>query len=109
MTADFANFVAVLLLIFAIAHIFFSKTTDAWMSKPGVVRVVGALLLALALIFLFGRGWFYWTLAAALAVSGVWRLCFPRHSIRTQQSSYPRWVHGCLLLGAAILVWVLRP
>jgi hypothetical protein len=34
---------------------------------------------------------------------------FPQSSIRAQQRSYPRWVHGCLLVGGAILVWALRP
>ncbi len=79
------------------------------MSRVVVVRTVGAVLLASAIPCLIWRGWYFWTLFAGLAASGVWRLVFPHSSIRAQQRSYPRWVHGCLLVGGAILVWALRP
>ena len=68
-----------------------------------MVRAVGALLLVLAIPSLVWRGWYFWTLFAGLTASGLWRLCFPQSSIRAQRRSYPRWVHGCLLVGGAIL------
>ena len=105
----FVNGIAVLLLLCGLMHIFLPQRVESWLSQPGVVRFIGGVLLLLAAICLRWRGWFFLTLFALLAVSGIWRLCFPRHSIRTQQRAYPRWVHGCLLLCGAGLVWALRP
>jgi hypothetical protein len=101
--------VAAFLLLSGIWHIAAPRLTERWMSKPPVVRAVGIFLVLLAIPCLLGRGWYFWTLAAGLAVSGFWRACFPESSIRAQQRSYPRWVHGCLLIGGAILVWTLQP
>jgi hypothetical protein len=101
--------VAALLLLSAVCHLFFPSRTTYWMTKPGVVRFVGGCLLLLAVPCLWWRGWYFWTLFDALVISGAWRLCFPHHSIRAQEQTYPRWVHGCLLLGGAIAVWALRP
>jgi hypothetical protein len=79
------------------------------MSKPVLVRLVGGCLLMISIPCLWWRGLYFDVLLGALILSGVWRLCFPRHSIRAQENSYPRWVQGCLLLGGAVAVWVLRP
>jgi hypothetical protein len=108
-TSIFVNVVATLLLLSGLAHIFRAQQTERVMSKPCVVRSVGAGLLLLAIPCLVWRGWFFWTVFVVLAVSGAWRLCLPQHSIRTQQSSYPRWVHGVLLLGGALAVWLFGP
>ena len=97
------------LLVSGLWHIAAPALTERWMSNPRVVRSVGALLLVLAIPCLLWRGWYYWTLFAGLAASGAWRLGFPQSSIRVQQRSYPRWVHGCLLIAGAILMWALRP
>jgi uncharacterized membrane protein len=105
----FTNLVAALLLLSGLCHVFRQQQTKRIMSKPAVVRLVGACLLLLAMPCLLWRGWFFWTLFVLLAISGVWRLCFPHHSIRAQQSSYPRWVHGVLLLTGALAVWALGP
>ena len=109
MQSTFADSIAVLLLLSAMAHIFLPRTVDSRMTRPGVVRFAGVVLLLLAALCLRWRGWFFLTLFVALAASGLWRLCFPRHSIRVQQRAYPRWVHGCLLLCGAVVVWALRP
>lgn len=101
--------VVALLLISGVWHLAAPRLTDRWMSRKPVVRSVGALLLILALPSLAWRGWYFRILFAGLTLSGFWRLCFPQSSIRMQQRSYPRWVHGCLLTGGAILVWTLRP
>jgi hypothetical protein len=98
-----------LLLVPGLWHIAAPGLTERWMSNALVVRAVGALLSVLAIPSLVWRGWYFWTLFAGLTASGLWRLCFPQSSIRAQRRSYPRWVHGCLLVGAAILVWALRP
>jgi len=79
------------------------------MSNPQTVRVVGGSLLLLAIPSVFWGGWFFESLGFLLAASGAWRLCFPVHSIRVQRKAYPRWVHGCLLLVGAIVIWVLKP
>jgi len=109
MEAIYSNVIATLLLLSALSHIFLQSQTARWMSKPGLVRLAGAGLLLLAIPCLYWRGWYFWTLFGALVASGAWRLFFPRHSIRAQERSYPRWVHGCLLLAGAIAVWALRP
>jgi len=105
----FIDSIVVLLLLCALVHIVLPQATESWMSRPGVVRCVGGILLLLSIPCLLWAGGLSWTLFAVLVISGVWRLCFPRHSIHAQQRTYPRWVHGCPLLGGAILVWALRP
>ena len=70
---------------------------------------LGAVLLVLAIPCVLWRGWYFWVLFLALAVSGIWRLCFPQKSIRVQRTIYPRRVHGLLLIGGAFLIWALRP
>jgi hypothetical protein len=105
----FLDTLAALLLVSALAHFFIPQVTDVWLGKPLLIRLTGIVLLILALGCLHWHGWFIRTLAAALGISGFWRLFFPQNSIRTQQSLYPRWVHGCLLLAGAIAVWALRP
>jgi hypothetical protein len=79
------------------------------MRNTRTVRLVGAVLLVLATPCFLWRGWYFWMLLLALAVSGTWRLCFPQNSIRVQRTIYPRRVHGLLLIGGAFLVWALRP
>jgi hypothetical protein len=105
----YGNSIAALLLLSALCHLFSPSQTSYWMSKPDIVRFVGRCLLLLSLPCLWWRGWYFWTLFGALVISGAWRLFFPQHSIHAQERSYPRWVHGCLLLGGAIAVWALRP
>lgn len=105
----YVNIVATFLLLSALCHIFFPSRTTHWMTKLALVRMIGGLLLLLSVPSLMWRGWYFWTLFALLAVSGAWRLCFPRNSISAQERSYPRWVHGCLLLAGSIGVWALRP
>jgi hypothetical protein len=97
------------LLLSSLAHIFFQSRTKYGMSKPGLVRSVGASLILLSVPCLLWRGWYFLTLFTALVVSGAWRFFFPQSSIRAQERTYPRWVHGCLLLGGAIAVCALRP
>jgi len=98
-----------LLLLSALSHIFLQSQTRRWMTQPNLVRAVGARLLLLSLPCLWWRAWYFLALFAALVISGVWRFFFPQSSIRAQERTYPRWVHGCLLLGGAIAVWAVRP
>jgi len=96
--------IAGLLALSGICHIASPGLTDRLMSSVPVVRAVGLLLLVLAIPCLVWRGWYFRTLFVALGVSGLWRLCFPQSSIRAQRRTNPRWVHGCLLVGGAVLV-----
>jgi hypothetical protein len=97
------------LLVSGLCHLAAPGSTDDWMRDTRTVRAVGAVLLLLAIPCIVWRGWYFWTLLPALAVSGIWRLCFPQNSIRAQRTLYPRRVHGVLLIGGALLVWALRP
>jgi hypothetical protein len=107
--SSYADSIAAFLLLSALLHIFLQRQISYWLTKPSVVRVIGACLLLLSLPCLRWRGWYFWTLFAGLALSGGWRFFFPQHSISAQERTYPRWVHGCLMLAAAIAVWALRP
>jgi hypothetical protein len=98
--AVLANF----LLISGLCHVVAPSSTDHWMSNNRTVRSMGAVLLVLAIPCVLWRGWYFWTLLLALAVSGIWRLCFPQNSIRAQQTLYPRHVHGLLLIGGAFFI-----
>ena len=97
------------LLVSGLCHVAAPSSTDHWMTHTRTVRSVGAVLLVLAIPCLLWRGWYFWALFLALAVSGIWRLCFPQKSIRVQRTIYPRRVHGLLLIGGGFLVWALRP
>jgi hypothetical protein len=105
----YIGLVAALLLVSGVWHLVAPGLTERWMTRAAVVRAAGAALLVLAIPTLVWRGWYFRTLFVALVLSGAWRLCFPQSSIRAQQTLYPRWVHGCLLTGAAVAVWALRP
>ena len=97
------------LLLSGLCHLFIPSQTARWMSKSGLVRVLGACLLLISIPCLYWGGWYFGVLFGLLVSSGAWRLCFPEHSIHAQERSYPRWVHGCLLLGGALAVWAFRP
>jgi len=101
--------VAGLLLVSGLCHLAAPSSTERWLRNTRTVRSVGVALLALAIPCLLWRGWYFWMLLLALTVSGIWRLCFPQHSIRVQRTLYPRRVHGLLLIAGALLVWALRP
>jgi hypothetical protein len=105
----YVSSLAGLLLISAVAHFLLPSQVAKWLRNPVLIRFVGAFLLLLALPCLWWRGWYFWTLFGTLVISGVWRLFFPHHSIHAQETTYPRWVHGCLLFGCAVAVWALRP
>lgn len=105
----YVNAVAVFFLLSGLAHILRPVQTEKWMSNRKVVRLVGACLVLFALPCFLWRGWFFRTLFVLLLISGVWRLCFPKHSIRSQQRVYPRRVHALLLIGGALLIWALAP
>lgn len=109
MQSILADSIAALLLISACWHLFRPVQTERLMSDRTNVRFVGGLLLLLAVSCFWCNGWFFKAISGLLLVSDIWRLFFPEHSIRTQRSTYPRWVHGCFLLGGAIAVWTLKP
>jgi hypothetical protein len=100
--------VALGLLVSALLHLLRGAQTDRMMRQPRNVRLVGALLLAVALPCVAWRGWYFTTLGALLGVSGALRLLAPQLNIRLQTRTYPRWVHGVLLLTGAVLTWFLR-
>src|ERR1700752_2446974 len=54
----------------------FQAAAARWMSKPGLFRFIGACLILLSFPWLIWRGWYFWTLFAVLAGSGMWRLAF---------------------------------
>ena len=64
------------------------------MSCARNVRIVGAILLALVLP---ATVWGFYVLAVLFVIFGLPRLFVPERSVRLQQRSYPRRVHGVLL------------
>ena len=73
------------------------------MSCPGNVRIVGAILLALVLP---ATVWGFYVLAVLFVIFGLPRLFVPERSVRLQQRSYPRRVHGVLLVMGAAGLWI---
>jgi protein-S-isoprenylcysteine O-methyltransferase Ste14 len=57
----FIDVLVALLLVSALAHFFLTHWIDDWLSRPSVIRVTGAILLALAIVSLDWRGWFFQT------------------------------------------------
>src|SRR5271155_2936265 len=94
----YSDSIAAFLLLSALFHIFLQRQVNQWLAKPRIVRFIGACLLLFSLPCLRWRGWYFWTLFVGLAFSGAWRVFFPQHSISAQRRTYPRWVHGCLML-----------
>jgi hypothetical protein len=84
----YINIITTFLLLSGLCHIFMQSQTARWMSKPNLVRVVGGCLLLISVPCLWWRGWYFGVLFGALVLSGAWRLCFPEHSIHSQERSY---------------------
>jgi hypothetical protein len=101
--------VVALLFTSGVWHLSATELTERWISRACGIRIVGALLLELAIPCLVWGGWYYWTLFAGLTICGFLRLCFPKSSLQALRQSYPSWVQGCLLIEGATLVWALRP
>src|SRR5213592_3778733 len=91
------------LLLSGLAHVIFPNLTEKHMSKPGNVRIAGAILIALILPAVV---WSFYILAIAFAIFGLPRLLTPAHSIRLQQRLYSRRVHGVVLILAAAGLWI---
>jgi hypothetical protein len=84
-------------------HLFFPGKTERHMSCPRNVRIIGAILLVLVLP---ATGWGFYVLAVLFVIFGLPRLFAAGRSIRLQQRSYPRRVHGVLLIMGAVGLWI---
>ena len=91
------------LLLSGLLHLFFPGEAEKHMSCLRNVRIVGAMLLALVLP---ATVWGFYVLAVLFVIFGLPRLLEPGHSIRLQQRSYPRRVHGVLLMIGAVGLWI---
>jgi hypothetical protein len=91
------------MLLSGLSHLFLPEKTEKHMSYPRNVRVVGAILLGLVLPATI---WGFYVLAILLVIFGLPRLFAPGRSIRLQQLSYPRRVHGVLLVMGAVGLWI---
>jgi len=91
------------MLLSGLLHLFLPGETEKHMTCPRNVRIVGGILLALVLP---ATVWGFYVLAVLLVIFGVPRLFAPGHSIRLQQRSYPRRVHGALLVMGAVGLWI---
>jgi hypothetical protein len=91
------------MLLSGLLHLFLPGETEKHMSCPRNVRVVGGILLALVLPATI---WGFYVLAVLFVIFGLPRLFAPGRSIRLQQRSYPRRVHGVLLMMGAVGLWI---
>ena len=91
------------MLLSGFLHLFLPGETEKHMSCPRNVRIVGAILLALVLP---ATVWGFYVLAVLFVIFGLPRLFAPGHSICLQQRSYPRRVHGVLLMMGAVGLWI---
>jgi hypothetical protein len=92
------------MLVSGLLHLFLPEETEKHMSYPRNVRIVGAILLGLVLpATVLG----FYVLAILFVIFGLPRLFAPGRSIRLQQLSYPRRVHGVLLVMGAVGLWII--
>ena len=91
------------MLLSGLLHLFFPGKTERHMSCPRNVRIIGAILLVLVLP---ATGWGFYVLAVLFVIFGLPRLFAAGRSIRLQQRSYPRRVHGVLLIMGAVGLWI---
>ena len=91
------------MLLSGLFHLFLPGETEKQMSCPRNVRIVGGILLALVLPATI---WGFYVLAVLFVIFGLPRLFAPGRSIRLQQRSYPRRVHGVLLMMGAVGLWI---
>lgn len=87
----------------AIFHFLRDEIVEGFLIRPLVIKVIGAILISASVWGLIQDS-IYSRIAGLLSLaSGIWRFAFTQHSIRFQQSYYPRWVHGFLLgIGAIV-------
>ena len=91
------------MLLSGLLHLFLPRETEKHMSCPRNVRIVGGILLALVLP---ATVWGFYVLAVLFMIFGLPRLFAPERTIRLQQRSYPRRVHGALLVMGAVGLWM---
>jgi len=91
------------MLLSGLLHLFLPSETGRRMSCAKNVRIVGAILFALVLP---AAAWGFYVLAVLFVIFGLPRLLAPGRSIRLQQRSYPRRVHGVLLVMGAVGLWI---
>ena len=91
------------MLLSGLLHLFLPDEAEKHMSCPRNVRIVGAILLALVLP---ATVWGFYVLAVLFVIFGLPRLCVPERSVRLEQRSYPRRVHGVLLVMGAVGLWI---
>lgn len=103
MKSSFIPLVCLGLLLSGLLHLFLPNETEKYMSRPANVRLAGGTLLALVVPATL---WGFHVLAVLFVIFGLPRLVAPRHSIRLQQRSYPRRVHGVLLVMGAVGLWI---
>ena len=99
MNSFFIPLVCLGLLLSGLLHLFLPGETEKHMSRPRNVRIVGGILLALVLP---ATVWGFYVLAVLFVIFGLPRVFAPERSIRLQQRSYPRRVHGVLLVMGAV-------
>ena len=91
------------MLLSGLLHLVLPGETERHMSCPRNVRIVGAILLTLVLP---ATVWGFYVLAVLFVIFGLPRFFAPGLSIRLQQRSYPRRVHGVLLVMGAVGLWM---
>jgi hypothetical protein len=97
------------LLLCGVWHIARGDLTQRLFEKPRNVRLVGALLLLLALPCFLWRGWYFLSLGTLLLLSGGLRVLAPDFNVSLQRRAYSRAVHGWVMAGGALLAWALFP
>jgi hypothetical protein len=94
---------AVLFAVSAAFHFLKSSFVDSVLGRRTVIRWIGWTLVALGLWGVSLQDQRAILAGALLLASGAWRAFAPDQSIRFQQRSYPRWVHGLLLAAGGLI------
>lgn len=107
-SALYIVFAAVFLFGSAAYHFFAAaEYIERVLGKGKNIRIIGLFLLLFGMVGFLVKDKGTQIVAFVLFLSGAWRLFLPRSSIAFQQKSYPRWVHGIIIMTVGILFLLL--
>jgi hypothetical protein len=92
----------VFLLVSGLFHVSMQELAGEVLSNPNVIRIIGFVVLIFGLFHLSIKKRYFRFIGIFITWHGIWRLFLPASSISTQESTYPRWVHGILILVTAV-------
>ncbi len=95
------------LLCSGMFHIFMQDLASEILANQNVIRLIGFSITILGILHLLVKRRYFRVVGTLYTLHGLWRLLIPASSIAVQEGTYPRWVHGIIILTAAVVFTVL--